>query len=140
FPNEGALLELMRNRLGDLASAYVLGRVGLKGSPRDVMTLAAGLVRSAGTAAQPSWLARMARWMQAKEQHTRDRDRAQIGFHYDVSDAFFALWLDPRRVYSCAYYPDPQMDLAQAQEAKLDLICRKLDLQKGERFLDIGAG
>ena len=50
------------------------------------------------------------------------------------------MWLDPRRVYSCAYYRDADMTLTQAQEAKLDLICRKLMLQPGERFLDIGAG
>jgi cyclopropane-fatty-acyl-phospholipid synthase len=63
-----------------------------------------------------------------------------VQFHYDVSDAFYALWLDPRRVYSCAYYRDETMTLAQAQDAKLDHICRKLMLQPGERFLDIGAG
>jgi cyclopropane-fatty-acyl-phospholipid synthase len=57
-----------------------------------------------------------------------------------VSDAFYELWLDPRRVYSCAYYSDNAMTLAQAQEAKLDHICRKLMLKPGERFLDIGAG
>ena len=67
-------------------------------------------------------------------------DAQQVQFHYDLSDDFYALWLDPRRVYSCAYFRDPTMTLARAQEAKLDLICRKLRLQPGERFLDIGAG
>ena len=57
-----------------------------------------------------------------------------------MSDDFYALWLDPRRVYSCAYYRTPDLTLAQAQEAKLDHICRKLGLQAGERFLDIGSG
>ena len=61
-------------------------------------------------------------------------------FHYDVSDDFYALWLDPLRVYSCAYYREPTMTLAEAQQAKLDHICRKLMLREGERFLDIGAG
>jgi cyclopropane-fatty-acyl-phospholipid synthase len=63
-----------------------------------------------------------------------------VQFHYDVSDDFYALWLDARRVYSCAYFRDAGMTLAQAQEAKLDHICRKLMLREGERFLDIGAG
>jgi cyclopropane-fatty-acyl-phospholipid synthase len=72
--------------------------------------------------------------------HTPQKDAEQIRFHYDVSDDFYALWLDPRRVYSCAYYREPDMTLAQAQEAKLDHICRKLMLRPGERFLDIGAG
>ena len=72
--------------------------------------------------------------------HTPHKDAEQIQFHYDVSDDFYALWLDPRRVYSCAYYRDTAMSIAQAQEDKLDHICRKLMLQPGERFLDIGAG
>jgi cyclopropane-fatty-acyl-phospholipid synthase len=72
--------------------------------------------------------------------HTPEKDAEQIRFHYDVSDDFYALWLDPRRVYSCAYYRQPDFSLAQAQEAKLDHICRKLMLRPGERFLDIGAG
>jgi cyclopropane-fatty-acyl-phospholipid synthase len=72
--------------------------------------------------------------------HSPQKDAEQIQFHYDVSDDFYALWLDPRRVYSCAYYGEPGMSLAQAQEAKLDHICRKLMLRPGERFLDVGAG
>ena len=60
---------------------------------------------------------------------------AAFSGHYDVSDEFYALWLDPRRVYSCAYFRDAGMTLAQAQEAKLDHICRKLMLKPGERFL-----
>ena len=72
--------------------------------------------------------------------HSPQKDAQQVQFHYDVSDDFYALWLDPRRVYSCAYYRDAGMSLAQAQEAKLDHICRKLMLKPGERFLDIGAG
>src|SRR5690606_38874368 len=72
--------------------------------------------------------------------HTPERDAKQIQFHYDLSDDFYALWLDPRRVYSCAYYREEGMTLAQAQEAKLDHICRKLRLPPGDRCLDIGAG
>src|SRR5690606_12958599 len=72
--------------------------------------------------------------------HTIDRDARQIEFHYDISDDFYSLWLDPRRVYSCAYYRHPDNTLAQAQESKLEHICRKLKLREGERFLDIGAG
>jgi cyclopropane-fatty-acyl-phospholipid synthase len=72
--------------------------------------------------------------------HSAEADARQVQFHYDVSDDFYALWLDARRVYSCAYYRDAGMPLAQAQEAKLDHVCRKLMLREGERFLDIGAG
>ncbi len=67
-------------------------------------------------------------------------DKALIGFHYDLSNAFYGLFLDPRMVYTCAYFARPDMDLAQAQVAKLDMVCRKLRLKPGERFLDIGCG
>jgi len=63
-----------------------------------------------------------------------------IQFHYDVSNEFYALFLDPKMVYSCAYFKDWKNDLETAQTDKLDLICRKLRLKPGERFLDIGAG
>jgi cyclopropane-fatty-acyl-phospholipid synthase len=72
--------------------------------------------------------------------HSRNENRAAIEFHYDVSNEFYALWLDPAMVYSCAYFEDASDDLAKAQEAKLDLICRKLMLKPGDRFLDIGCG
>ena len=67
-------------------------------------------------------------------------DKALVQFHYDLSNAFYALFLDPEMQYSCAYFPDVATDLAAAQQAKLDMICRKLRLQPGDHFLDIGCG
>ena len=72
--------------------------------------------------------------------HTRHSDSAAISFHYDVSNAFYALWLDEQMVYSCAYYETPHDTLEQAQRNKLDHICRKLRLKAGEQCLDIGCG
>jgi cyclopropane-fatty-acyl-phospholipid synthase len=72
--------------------------------------------------------------------HTRASDRKAIAFHYDVSNDFYRLWLDEQMVYSCAVFESPSDSLEQAQRNKLDLICRKLRLQPGERFLDIGCG
>lgn len=69
-----------------------------------------------------------------------DRTRQAISSHYDVSNDFYKLWLDPRMVYSCAYFTRPDQDIAQAQEQKLDYICRKLRLRSGDRLLDIGCG
>ncbi|HEV7735468.1 MAG TPA: class I SAM-dependent methyltransferase [Candidatus Binatia bacterium] len=71
---------------------------------------------------------------------TKRWDRRSIQYHYDVSNEFYACFLDPRMVYTCAYYRHPDGELAEAQEDKLDLICRKLRLQPGERLLDIGCG
>lgn len=67
-------------------------------------------------------------------------NRHSISFHYDVSNDFYALWLDEQMVYSCAYYEDADQSLEQAQCNKLDHICRKLRLTPGERLLDIGCG
>ena len=91
-------------------------------------------------ARQLGWWRDMVRQTRSRARHQPATDARQIQFHYDVSDDFYALWLDPLRVYSCAYFRDAGMTLARAQEAKLDHICRKLMLREGERFLDIGAG
>jgi cyclopropane-fatty-acyl-phospholipid synthase len=72
--------------------------------------------------------------------HSRARDRAVIAHHYDLSNEFYSLILDSSMAYSAAYYAEPDMTLAQAQKAKLDLICRKLGLQPGLRLLDVGCG
>jgi len=72
--------------------------------------------------------------------HEEARDEAAIRFHYDVGNDFYGLWLDRRMVYSCAYFPTGTETLDDAQEAKLDLVCRKLKLRGGERLLDIGCG
>jgi cyclopropane-fatty-acyl-phospholipid synthase len=82
------------------------------------------------------------------ERHSVERDRQAVTFHYDVSNDFYALWLDRRMVYSCAYFPaegsglcgEVDKDLDMAQACKLDYICRKLRLRPGQRLLDIGCG
>lgn len=127
--------------VGTLGEAYVDGKFEFDGSMRDLMRLAAGILpESPVTAAQRGWLTSLARRLVSVWRHSVDRDARQIEFHYDLSDEFYALWLDPRRVYSCAYYLRPDMTIAEAQDAKLDHICRKLALQSGERFLDVGGG
>jgi cyclopropane-fatty-acyl-phospholipid synthase len=72
--------------------------------------------------------------------HSKARDRRAVTYHYDVPGEFYALWLDERMVYSCAYFAAPDEDLDAAQERKLDYVCRKLRLHSGERVLDIGCG
>jgi len=72
--------------------------------------------------------------------HSRERDERAVRFHYDVGNDFYALWLDRQMVYSCAYFERGDESLDSAQTAKLDYVCRKLRLQRGERLLDIGCG
>jgi cyclopropane-fatty-acyl-phospholipid synthase len=140
-----SLAHVAAGQVGKLAEDYVEGHVEIDGNMRDLMATAALLVGgdpTAGGVERGPW-----RWWRglmnrgkSLNRHSADADARQVQFHYDVSDDFYALWLDPRRVYSCAYYSEPSMTLARAQEAKLDHICRKLMLREGERFLDVGAG
>ena len=67
-------------------------------------------------------------------------NKENVSYHYDLSNAFYALFLDPEMVYTCAYFHDWNDDLATAQRNKLDIVCRKLRLKPGERMLDVGCG
>jgi len=140
----GPLAHIAAGQVGHVAQDYVEGRLDVEGKLRDVMEVAAKMIGVDPTHrsdAKPlTWWRGIVREIRSRNRHRRDLDERQVQFHYDVSDDFYALWLDPRRVYSCAYYRDRGMGLAQAQEAKLDHICRKLMLREGERFLDVGAG
>jgi cyclopropane-fatty-acyl-phospholipid synthase len=72
--------------------------------------------------------------------HSKARDRDSVAFAYDVSNDFFALFIDKRMVYTCAYFKTKSDSLEQAQLQKLELICRKLNLQKGDKLFDLGCG
>ncbi|HSV71804.1 MAG TPA: class I SAM-dependent methyltransferase [Methylibium sp.] len=134
------LAALARGRVGRLAEAYVQGEMEFFGSLRELAAAAAALVGDPVEARPPGPLRRALRELGSLVRHWRLADARNVQAHYDVSDDFYALWLDPRRVYSCAYYAEPTLSLAAAQEAKLELICRKLRLAPGQRFLDVGAG
>jgi len=124
---------LVRPSLLTLAEAYIGGEVEIEGDVRDAIRGAEAISR-----AIPKSL------FQSKgptnERHTKRDDRQAIQHHYDVSNEFYQLWLDPGLVYSCAYFREDSDSLEQAQVQKLDHICRKLLLQPGEKLLDIGCG
>ncbi len=134
-------LVLRRMLTGDmarLAQAYVEGDIIVDGRLQDVLgvgvTLAERIGRLGPVRRLKPLLARMPR------RHSRGRDAAAIRHHYDVSNDFYALWLDARMIYSCAYFRTGQERLDAAQEQKLDHICRKLRLASDEGLLDIGCG
>ena len=131
------LRHVVSGNIGALASDCVEGLVDIEGPMRRVADVAVGLLRASPTAAPAKELtgSLASRW-----RHRKKADARQIQHHYDVSDEFYALWLDARRVYSCAYWREPGLTLSAAQEAKLEHVCKKLMLRPGERFLDIGAG
>jgi cyclopropane-fatty-acyl-phospholipid synthase len=128
------LASLLRPTMGKLAKHYVEQQLDVDGDSREILRMTEAL---SGTPDGSTWAgSRIRKWMR----HTRGFDSKAIRYHYDVNDDFFALWLDPRRVYSCAYFRGADDTLDLAQEQKLDHICRKLMLKPGERFLDIGCG
>jgi cyclopropane-fatty-acyl-phospholipid synthase len=129
-----ALMTLANPSLGKLATSYVEGEIDLEGNFRDVLRLSESLVASDHSVYNPrknTW-----KWWR----HSRSADHRNIQSHYDVGNDFYALWLDRNRVYSCAYFKQPDDSLDRAQEQKLDHICRKLMLEPGDRLLDIGCG
>ena len=139
-----SLVHIAAGEIGKVAQDYVEDRLDFDGSVRDLMAIASQMIESDPTrddrGATLNWWRGIRLNARSRNRHHAHADARQVQFHYDVSDAFYALWLDPSRLYSCAYYREAGMSLAQAQQAKLDHICRKLMLRRGERFLDIGAG
>lgn len=135
-----------------LGEAYIYGDFDVVGDLRDVFPIADELVgrkTSFSDQLRTAWsfLRYSARARRTKhatrltgDRQSRGRTRRAISYHYDLPIDFWRPWLDPQLVYSCAYFEKPNATLAEAQVAKLDLICRKLRLRPGERFLDMGCG
>jgi cyclopropane-fatty-acyl-phospholipid synthase len=107
-------------------------------SVRQVLGLAGGVLRACGLVGLPRPPASELRL--TGERHTVGRDRQAVSYHYDAGNDFFALFLDESMTYSCGYFRNGAQTLADAQRAKLDLVCNKLGLQAGERVLDVGCG
>ena len=130
-----------------LAEAFISGDIDVDGNLVDFIdhasrwsgpetlpatALAAGLVAEVG--------ARAGELLRSAARHSIARDEDAIKRHYDVGNEFYRLFLDEQLVYSCAYWTSGADRLELAQEAKLELICRKLALRPGRRFLDVGCG
>ncbi|MGH8352596.1 MAG: C17 cyclopropane fatty acid synthase CfaB [Pseudomonas sp.] len=124
--------QLAHPSLDLLGGAYVEGRVELEGPMSEVIRIGDALSQALledDATAPLEWA-----------EHDKDVDAAAIAYHYDLSNDFYALWLDRELIYSCAYFETGDEDLDQAQQAKLRHLCRKLRLQPGERLLDVGCG
>jgi cyclopropane-fatty-acyl-phospholipid synthase len=136
-----------------LGRAYVAGDLDVRGSIWDVLALRdrlpsmsldprqlLGVLRLVGATGlkRPAPLPEEARLHGRR--HSKSRDAAAIAHHYDVSNEFYRMVLGPSMTYSCAVWDQPAVTLEAAQEAKYDLISRKLDLRPGMRLLDIGCG
>lgn len=129
--NMAALRRLFDPTLDSLGKAYVEGDFDIKGRVMDAVGMAARLAAHSG--AKPRHSARMIR-------HTSKVDAEAIAYHYDVSNEFYAAWLDSNMVYSCGYFRTPEDSLEDAQLQKIDHILTKIRLRPGDRLLDVGCG
>ncbi|SFK87194.1 SAM-dependent methyltransferase [Geodermatophilus ruber] len=138
-------LDLEDDVFATLAALTSSGRVG-SAEPttplgvRARLRLAATAARLGALGPDPAPPPEEVRLRRFGRRHSRARDAAAISHHYDVGNDFYALVLGASLVYSCAVWDSPATGLDAAQEAKLDLVCRKLDLRPGARLLDVGCG
>lgn len=119
--------------------AYSAGRLEVEGSLLDLLI---AVYRAAAAARKPGslpnlWTARLGHWL---DSNTLSGSKQHIHHHYDISNEFYQLWLDREMVYTCAYFSRPSTGLEEAQQAKMDHVCRKLWLRPGETVVEAGCG
>ena len=132
---------LLTPALDNLGQAYVEGHIDVTGSVQDVMDMAHRLAEAGSQMdASGRWVRRIVHRLADARSHSKAVDRESIHYHYDVSNDFYAEWLDPAMVYSCAYFENGNETLAEAQTKKIDHILTKLRLRPGQRLLDVGCG
>ena len=117
--------------------AYSEGRLEIEG---DLVRLLETIYHSGRNAPQPSTLQRMVERLRRPHANTLSGSRQNIHRHYDIGNEFYSLWLGETMAYTCAYYPTPTTTLDEAQNAKMDHVCRKLLLRPGETVVEAGCG
>lgn len=133
FRDRKTLLALALDPIGRFGDAYADGRVEVEGS---LVSALETVYRALEGRARPSLLRRLGTFVP----HTLHRDRRNVHHHYDLGNDFYALWLDERMLYTCAYFESPDQTLEDAQVAKMDHVCRKLGLRRGETVFEAGCG
>lgn len=130
FKNRRALSSWVWDSQLNFGETYMFGAVEIHG---DLLATLEAIYRAFGTSKpRPWWL-----W---QESHDVQAAKENVHRHYDLGNEFYRLWLDREMVYTCAYFPTPENTLEDAQVAKMDLICRKLQLHAGERVVEAGCG
>ena len=133
--SRSALNQLLRQGDMGFGDAFSNGGVSVEGD------LVAMLV-AAFTVPEPTGIAAVVKNLQQRKPraNTKDGSRENIHHHYDIGNDFYRLWLDKEMQYTCAYFPEDELTIEAAQQAKMDHVCRKLQLRPGDRVAEAGCG
>jgi len=133
--SRSALNQLLRQGDMGFGDAFSNGGISVEGD------LVAMLV-AAFTVPEPTGIAAVVKSLQQRKPraNTKDGSRENIHHHYDIGNDFYRLWLDKEMQYTCAYFPEDDLTIEAAQQAKMDHVCRKLQLRPGDRVAEAGCG
>ena len=133
--SRSALNQLLRQGDMGFGDAFSNGGISVEGD------LVAMLV-AAFTVPEPTGIAAVVKSLQQRKPraNTKDGSRENIHHHYDIGNDFYRLWLDKEMQYTCAYFPKDELTIEAAQQAKMDHVCRKLQLRPGDRVAEAGCG
>ncbi len=136
--DRATLWQLVLNPDLNFGDAYCRGSLEVEG---DLVAVLEAIYRAIPPASQQKGLADLLyRILNRARANTLRGSRTNVQHHYNIGNAFFRLWLDDEMVYTCAYFPDPELSLELAQRAKMDHVCRKLQLAPGETVVEAGCG
>jgi cyclopropane-fatty-acyl-phospholipid synthase len=138
FRSRRAVFELLRTSSIGFGECYSQGLIEIHG---DFLAFANEVTRAVTEHRESSYYAPKIRsWLHAMRRNSLSRSQHNVHHHYDLGNDFYKLWLDERMVYTCAYYDTPAATLDEAQVAKLDHVCRKLQLEPGQKVIEAGCG
>jgi cyclopropane-fatty-acyl-phospholipid synthase len=137
FRDRAALISSIASPELGFGDAYSAGRIDIDGDlPRVFLTIYRSMAEGGPGARKRSLLGRLPK----PQMNTRAGSRKHIHHHYDLGNEFYRLWLDEKMVYTCAYYPNREASLEEAQMAKMHHVCRKVRLKAGMQVLEAGCG
>jgi len=138
FRSRSALLNLVLAQSVGFGEGYSNGRIEIHG---DIIDFSNEVARAITTRRNQNYYAsKLSSLLRAIRSNTLTRSKGNVHHHYDLGNDFYEMWLDERMVYTCAYYDDADASLADAQLAKLDHVCRKLELKPGQDVIEAGCG
>ncbi len=138
FHSRRALLASACSLRVGFGEGYCKGNIDIHGDILDILNEFAWAFARRGR--RSYYVGKLQSLLKAIRGHSLTRSKHNVHSHYDLGNDFYKMWLDERKVYTCAYYSRPDMTLAEAQLAKLDHVCRKVQLRPGQNVIEAGCG